>query len=259
MAVIVVINMNFWFKRKKIVLDCFTTDAFSYEYCKIESAVKYYPDWWLNLPSEEKNTNMKSCKGFTNLYVNSYVIPFWSTVDIEVSALDTRTFKWTVSGIFPEAAHTIGVIISHNPKQYGKFTGSGNYQHIKLLSSWSIRTKSKVKFFYSDPVWHRDDLNNYTVLPGILEFKYNRSTEANIMFEYKAEPYNIRLTPGMPIAMMTPLTEDDVELRHHLVTPNEMIYAESRFSFDKLNNMFNNKKKFLDDADKRTQTCPYKR
>ena len=252
--------MNFWFKRKKVILDCFTTDSFSYEYCRIESAVKYYPDWWLNLPSEEKNTNMKSCKGFTNLYVNSYVIPFWSTVDIEVSALDTSTFKWTVSGVYSEIENqTKKVMISHNPKQYGKFTGSGNYQHIKLLSSWSIRTKSKVKFFYSDPVWHRDDLNNYTVLPGILEFKYNRSTEANIMFEYKAEPYNIRLTPGMPVAMMTPLTEDDVELRHHLVTPNEMIYAESRFSFDKLNNMFNNKKKFIDDADKRTQTCPYKR
>ena len=252
--------MNFWFKRKKVILDCFTTDSFSYEYCRIESAVKYYPDWWLNLPSEEKNTNMKSCKGFTNLYVNSYVIPFWSTVDIEVSTLDTSTFKWTVSGVYSEIENqTKKVMISHNPKQYGKFTGSGNYQHIKLLSSWSIRTKSKVKFFYSDPVWHRDDLNNYTVLPGILEFKYNRSTEANIMFEYKTEPYNIRFTPGMPVAMMTPLTEDDVELRHHLVTPNEMIYAESRFSFDKRNNTFNNKKKFLDDADKRTQTCPYKR
>ena len=251
--------MNFWFKRKKIVLDCFTTDAFSYEYCKIESAVKYYPDWWLNLPSEEKNINMKSCKGFTNLYVNSYIIPFWSTVDIKVDSLDTKTYRWSVSGVYPEVAMANKVVHSHDPGQYGNFTKSGNYQHIKLLSSWSIRTKSKVKFFYSDPVWHRDNLNNYTVLPGISEYYYNRSTEANIMFEYKAEPYNIRFTPGMPIAMMTPLTEDDVEFRHHLVTPNEMIYAESRFSFDKLNNMFNNKKKFLDDADKRTQMCPYKR
>ena len=253
--------MNFWFKRKKIILDCFTADAFSYEYCKIERAVKHYPDWWLDLPSENKNVNMKSCRGFTNMYTNSYIIPFWTTVSIDVDSIAEKKFQWKASGLYSEIiqSSTRKIIVSHHRDQTGNFLKSGNYQHIKLLSSWSIRSKSDTKFFYSDPMWHKDDLNIFTVLPGIVEYKYNQSTEFNIMFEYKPMPYTIEFTPGMPLAMLTPLTEDEIEFRHHLVTPNEMIYEFERFGFNKDANRFNLRKKFMDKAHNNTQTCPFKK
>jgi len=36
--------MMFWFKKKKIVLDCFTADPVAFNYAKIDRATKYYPD-----------------------------------------------------------------------------------------------------------------------------------------------------------------------------------------------------------------------
>ena len=260
MAVITTDYMNFWFKKKKIVLDCFTTDPFSFEYCRIERAVKYYPQWWRDLPSEDKNINMKSCRGLIDLYSNSYVIPFWTTLVVEVGNREEKKFQWSITGAHPELiGNPSRIILSHKTSEFLGFANTGNYQHIKITSTWHIKTKSNTRFFYSDPIWHKADLNNYTVLPGIVEYKYNRSTETNIMFEYKPEPYTITLTPGMPMAILTPLTEEGVELRYHLITPQERLEEHTRFKSGKDNNEYRIKKKFIDEVDDRDRICPFKK
>ena len=38
--------MFFWFKKPKVILECFTTEEIVYEHAKIDSAVKFFPDWW---------------------------------------------------------------------------------------------------------------------------------------------------------------------------------------------------------------------
>jgi len=256
-AVITINYMNFWFKKKKIVLDCFTTDTFSYEYCRIDRAIKFYPQWWKDLPSEERNVNMKSCRGLIDLYNNSYVLPFWSTLEVKVGDRKEKNFQWHITGTYPEVdGDPSKIIASHTPNQTLGFANTGNYQHIKIESSWHIRTKSNIKFSYTDPIWHKADLNNYTVLPGIVEYRYNRSTATNIMFEYKPDPYTITLTPGTPMALLTPLTGEGVEWRYHLITPQERLEEHSRFKFGKDSNTFKLKKKFIDDHDEK-QACPY--
>ena len=40
----------FWFKKKEHIIDCFTTDPYALEYCKLTPAVRHYPEWFKRLP-----------------------------------------------------------------------------------------------------------------------------------------------------------------------------------------------------------------
>ena len=44
--------MFFFFKRKEIVLDCFTHRPDTYEYFPIEKSTKHFPQWWKDLKVE---------------------------------------------------------------------------------------------------------------------------------------------------------------------------------------------------------------
>jgi hypothetical protein len=46
---------TFFHRRKKIVVDCFTTDAFAYDYAPITRGSKAFPDWWTKLPIADVN------------------------------------------------------------------------------------------------------------------------------------------------------------------------------------------------------------
>ena len=70
------------FFNRDLVLDCFTVHDHVYEYSKIQSGVKFYPEWWKNLASKNSNwiddfhtygdligrNTMKHCVGFTDLF-----------------------------------------------------------------------------------------------------------------------------------------------------------------------------------------------
>jgi len=250
--------MNFWFKNKDIVVDCFTADPFTYEYCRVAPASKYLPQWWKTLPVENKNSNMKSCRGFTQLYKNSFILPYWNTLEITVNKNTVKTFNWKTSVDLNVGGELLSI---HDSAQYNDFTLGYDYQHIKIKNTWLFKTNSLVEFLWSDPVWNRPDLNNYTVLPGVVDYKYNHANNINIMFEYKPFPYTIIIPAGYPLVMLTPLTEKNIVFKYNLISPDHYNSIDNQYNqptINKTDNLYNNKKKFITEYEERNKSkCPF--
>jgi len=257
----------FLFKKKKIVLDCFTSDSFAYEYAPISHATDYYPKWWKELDSKytdnikqgaDNATTMKYCKGFTDLYSSSIIIPFWGILQIDLSSKLEKVFQWKTN----YELYTRDAIITHSRSQYTGFLNE-NYQHLKITNPWKCKTEKYIKFTLTDPLYNKSELANYSVLPGCIDFKYQRSAHINIMVEYKNENRTIIINPLDPIAIMTPLTEENITIKTHLIDVNEFNNLESYRRIFTISNTFNTYpkiKSFLKDHENRKDNkskCPF--
>ena len=80
--------MIFFFKKKKKVIDCFTSNQMVYEQFPIAKANEYIPDWYkklnatysTNVPNtlREKAATVKRCPGISNLFNEGFILPLWS-------------------------------------------------------------------------------------------------------------------------------------------------------------------------------------
>ena len=257
----------FWFKKKEHVIDCFTTDSYALEYCKITSAVRHYPEWFKRLPGMVDFDNklipsIQHCHGFKDLYKNSFMMPYWSSTQIKVNTIENPGYRYeSVSKVTMEE-HTWEQISGYLPEQ--------KIGHMKILSPWLLKSKDLIKFHWSDPIWNSNRLNDFTILPGILDFKYQHSLNINILFEYREKERLVNLEPGMPLVMLTPLVDDDttVKMVCHQITEAEAIKYNYNIRVNpfKLNTQGNfeslylKKKKFLDRHEEniiQDKKCPF--
>jgi hypothetical protein len=66
----------FLFKKKKVVLDCFTYRSDVYSYFPIQKASSAMPNWWKKMPATfcpdptglAEFPTMRSCSGFLSYY-----------------------------------------------------------------------------------------------------------------------------------------------------------------------------------------------
>jgi len=214
-------------KQKKITIDCFTNHAYSYELFPIDKAINFMPEWFKKLPATfETETEagmvipqrtMKGCAGLTNLYKNGIVLPLWSDLLIE-----TRGTNFAY-----QFADNVGTVGLHALDQLGQ--QFAQYTHTKIISPWRIREKSGVNFMYMDLPWsHPQDLMNQCTPPGLVEYKYQHTTNIN-MFLRKGASYKFQA--GRPMAHIIPMTDAKVEVKCHLVGDNEIEKIMSTLSF----------------------------
>ena len=218
--------MIFKFPKKKLVVDCFTSERVPYELFKIDHARKFVPDWWkklpktINLPNEEGQLmvnpakTMKSCYGFKQHYQHGLIIPMWT--DITIALESSLTPKMMVDSILPNQ-YTV-----HPPHERGAYLPAHEYEHVKLLSPWTIKCNRDIKWVFQCPTWNFMRPEEIIIPPAILDYKYQGATHVNMFFRYSEEPKTIDLTAGMPLAHIIPLSEDKIELKHHLVTQEEL-------------------------------------
>lgn len=268
----------FWFKKKKIVLDCFTADPFVYEYASIQPSVKYYPEWWTNLPlTVERDvlrewglfkdkviksdfTTMKACRGLTGLYKNSFVIPFWGNLEFFIKNKDQKAYYWQDD--FTKKLGTADKSVSFHPQlQYSGWV-SDEYVHAKLISPWSLKTNRFVQFALVEPTWNKRELNDYTTLPGVLDFKYQHGININLMLKLESVERNLLFEVGTPMAHIIPLSEENIELKNHLVSvddfcrlmPSERINYKGLISSKKYSRV----RSFLQKHEERNKPkCPF--
>ena len=260
----------FWFKKKEIVLDCFTTDPFAFEYAPISHASKHIPEWWKDLPSHvtfhnglsnhnnKEVPSMKACRGFTDLFMSSYVLPFWGHLQINLIDGTQLTSEYDInytldSGVQP--------LVSHLNSQFTGFT-SKEFKHIKLASPWKLRTNTYVKFLLGDCIWNRRNLTDYNILPGVLDFKYQPNVNINLMSDYRQSPRLIKFEPASPLAMITPLSEKNIELKLHLIDNKEMEkvmpFNRINYPWQKAESRYSNAKKFIQNHDDINKPkCPF--
>ena len=197
--------------NRSITLDCYTTDPQVYEHAKIQKAGSFIPDWWKSLPKGAPFSTMRQCEGFTELYKKSFVLPLWSDFDVSI---DGDHFHW-------QYADNLSTAENHTKHQFGEWVSEDSILQLKLNSPWRLRCDKEVFFQWSDVTWDKDRVFKYTTPTAIVEYKYQHAANVNLLFN-KERVQELRLHHGTPLVFITPITEDKVVLKHHLVSASEM-------------------------------------
>lgn len=213
--------MFFWFKKKPVVLDCFTSHLYCYDRFPITKATKHIPQWYKNLskgnytdPNKPHQITMKNCSGFIDYFSNSFAIPMWDYAHFRADSENVDIVCESVR------------IDEHPRHQYEGFLNS-TYRHIKINTPWLIHSKSKVKFIQTRPLWccePRHQPERILHAQGVTDFYYQNSTNFN-GFIKKPEPGEsarvITLEPGTPLVFYTPLEDVNITLKLHLIKEDE--------------------------------------
>ncbi len=214
--------MFFFFKKKRIVVDVFTTLRSVYELYKPDVAVKFYPDIVKSLPNSYekvdeqtkityKLSTIRKCNGVIDYYKTGFMIPMWTDFICEPkNALEHKTAIAMVNLPF--------YYNSHDREQYGDLYK--DHFHVKLSSPWAFREKSGVKFYWNAATWNLDNhSNNFVVLPAVISFNYQSQTNVNIFVKNNSN--NFIINSGTPLVHLVPITENKVVMKHHLVDEQE--------------------------------------
>jgi len=213
--------MLFFFRKPKVIVDCFTENSGAFEFAKPDNAIKFIPDWWKNIPvsytpenSFFKYPTLKGCDGVINNFKYGVIIPAWCDLAIEIGPKGSDFYRWQFSDSFSELS-------THEYIQFNNHIDAREIQHIKLHSPWYFSCKEIMHWIWTDPKWNNIKINNYIVLPGITSFKYQHSTNINLLFYREAQSKIIDIKHRTPLMHMIPLSDKKLILKHHLVSRDE--------------------------------------
>lgn len=249
----------FWFKKKKTILKCYTTDPFAYSYAKIDWGKNFLPEWFDNLPVYNTNPKgnqsptLRVCHGFKQLYKNSLIIPSWAHITFNISSIDqSPSFDWKANTTFTK-------IDSHPYCQTTGFLDEKRFINFKITSPWHLKCNQPTQFIMSDPIWNRSGITDYSILPGIMDFKYQSGTNILGVLECKEQKRKINFAPGDPLALLTPLIDEDIILEHYLVTSLELEkhLPDLRFGLNDTVNKYATSKKFINKHNQQESKCPF--
>ena len=160
-----------------------------------------------------------------------------------------------------ESSYSQNLVIPHEFKQFEGWIEEDSHRHIKLASPWGIKTKSNINFAFIDPLWNRSNISDYTVLTGVLDFKYQNESNVNIIVPVRSEYKEFKIMAGDPVVQVLPLTESKIDIRCHLVNQQEYeknvpnIRLQNPFIGHRL---YSWKKDFITKHDKRKESkCPF--
>lgn len=214
----------FWFKKKKIIVDAFTNQSGVNTYFPLERASRNLPDWWKQLPKTSKyyqngipieTSTMKRCVGFVDLIKNSWTIPMYT--DLKIKIEDDGWNCVTAAGLADHRGE-LQILESHNRDQYG--SEFNDYYHFKILVPWLLEDNKGINFLMTGAYWNQTKLFDKCFFsPGVLNFKYQHSI--NVNFFTKREDKLIDIAAGQPLAYLTPMTDNDIEIRFHLISDEE--------------------------------------
>lgn len=217
---------NIFKPKKDIVLKCYTCRPEVFAYAKLERTAKFIPDWWRNLPKIDANdvaefgrgNNMRGCVGFKNLYKHGIVIPMWSDLRITLSGKNDTEICDSY-----EYSDDCSSAVYHAPLQHGGHFDYQKCSHIKLVSPWLIECDEEVEFLMTDIPYNKniEKFFDYSVLPGVLDFKYQQSCNINIVFYREQEKKSLLIPFGSPMCQIIPLTERKIKIETHLISQNE--------------------------------------
>jgi hypothetical protein len=234
-------------KSKKIVLDCFTVNTHAYNLHPIQSAINHYPSWWEKTPRYFLKDNfiphstIKGCTGLIDYYKQGFIMPLWTDISIDIK---DKGYRW-------QCADQQTQIDIHPPQEFDQYINSSDYGHIKIGSSWTLKSKSDINWLFTKPYWNFQPIENYSIPVGVLNFKYQHSSNIQLLLSLKENSQFI-LKAGTPLVHLIPLTDKKVSIKTHLVSLEEYKKLDITRSF------------FLNDYRKRTNIlknkeskCPF--
>ena len=261
--------MMFWFKKKKIVFDCFTHDRAAHDVYPIRKAMPYYPDTIKQMPPTvqvtDPNTNidvpastLKMCSGINGLYKQGAIIPFWTDYICQPhKAIVERNSRLGVAdGYHQDRIH------EHPRIQFnGMFD---NYVNVKFNGVWQIKEKSGIKVLIIPATYNLNNFNYNFIIPPSLSY-YDLQTQTNLQMFVRADCPDFTILAGTPIMHLIPITENEVEWRTHLISLEDWckIEGDIPMSFPELgtgsrNNRYKKLMKEKEEMDKMEKSkCPF--
>lgn len=243
----------FFFKRKKRIIDCFTSNQMVYEHFPLAPAKEFIPSWYKNLSAtypvdlpftlRKTAATVKRCPGISGIFNEGFVLPLWSDLTFNFEPVQDNSFEFKWEYAVDDPSWKVEV---HDTKQYsGVF--NNNFFQMKLNVPWIVKENSGVKFALIEPTYSMDNPNVVTVLPGLLNFKYQNFLNINMMVEIN-NPMSKRIEfeAGEPLAQIVPLTEDEIELKIHKVSLEEYKNLDQSTSAFKWYGTYFNRKKIVD-------------
>jgi hypothetical protein len=247
----------FFFKKKNIVLDCFTKLPYAYDYAKVDHAIKYIPDWWSKTPKQVPDKEfgtIKNCIGVLDYYKRGIVIPSWFEMELTIHTLNNPGDTWYSWKGSNDDISTEG---SHAPYQFEGFAQHDG-KNVKIANPWGFKTKEEIYFTATQPTWNlRPLLNNVTILPAVVNYKIQHFTHINMFVINKEKDQTCIIPPLTPLMMLHPMTERNVIIKHHLLTEKEWDREFGLYNlFMKDDRRYQKKKKIHEFLDKQG-TCPF--
>ena len=226
-------------KPKKNVVDFFTHDPMVFEFFQIRKGTNFYPEWWRQIPNNlyesnrflpeqspsEKKKTLKHCPGFSELHKQSYIMPLWTELEMQIN---NNNWQAKVSD------HSTK-ITSHSAYQRGSYACPSKFQHIKIDTPWQSISKKGIKFLISPCSFTSDKLLTDFFIPNAIR-SYDISHGNNIHGFVEIKENIINLEAGMPFIHLFPLTDKKTQIRCHY-DPEKFDYLQNlmpgRFSFTK--------------------------
>jgi hypothetical protein len=240
--------MMHFFRRSKINLDCFTEHKWIIESAPVDHAIKHIPNWWKALPKERYEDGkffplptMKTCVGMYDYYVKSVCLPLWSDLAINVDS--NLVYKWQFADGNTEA-------VVHSSAQYAGFD-VGSAGHLKIEAPWVLKEKTGVDWVYSSPIYAMNNITDYTVTPGILNFKYQHGINIQLFINLERAK-TFKVAYNTPMAFLTPMSDKKVVIHRHLLAKEEY----ERMQKEHIPGSFINK--YVNTKNAQNNKCPYK-
>jgi hypothetical protein len=229
--------------RKDVVVHCYTSTAAVFNYAPIKNSNAFIPEWWKVLPKSFMGAGkdipaptMKGCVGFVDLYKQGFMMPMWSDLKIDIGQIGTTAFKYQ----FSDRQSTAGY---HSALQRGDAFIETEYQHLKIEPPWLLACEEDVNFLQVGAYWNNSLPDVASVMPGIVEFKYQCGANINTMWARQPEDKEYLIDFGEPLVQFIPITERNVKIQLHLISESEFQSRRSiAFSTTFLSKYRNNKR-----------------
>lgn len=195
------------FKKKKIKLIANTHSTGLIDLFPLQKS--RMPDFFSKLPKsgtkENFSNNVRVCSGLLDLYHKGVSIQSWQDIEILVSSDGSVSFDAPQ----PEWAGQSHLLESQAP---GAWPG---YVNAKLTSPWVLECNKAVQWTVIQDIWSQNNPDDFLVVPGNLEFKYQNQTNINLLIKVpKTGSKIIKIKAGDPLALLIPNFEDDFILDH---------------------------------------------
>lgn len=222
-------------KSSKLHIDCFTWVTNLPKLYPVLHASERVPSFYKKVPTTVKTPSgphrgtIKTCPGVSDLYKNGIILQAWSDIYL----------NWTTPNVYWEPKNSAE---SHNSLQWNNASELKNFYHFKLNSPWKFKEKSGAKFLMTNVFWH-DTSSPYFVPNGLLEFKYQYTTNVNTFVNINTFPKETTITAGRELCQIIPLSDKEIVLHQHEISVDE--YLKMQVVFFSFNAQYLKVKKLL--------------
>jgi len=239
-----------FFKKKPYKLTFYTNDQSVFTNCKPKGTIDN-TEWLRSLKSTfkhyDQNTNsewdvptVKNCPGINYFMNEGLKFSLWRDVKIRVNPdgiiepLPTATPE--------DSMPTFG---QHEPDQY-KFLYSSDTAPFKLNNPWLAVCDSDIKFLFVESHYSTNIFrdNHMYLPPGLVDYKYQYSTNVHVLTKKQQQPYEIYLPYGTPLFTIHALTERDIDVDYKLVSDAELNNLAQHFPKCPMRKYYEYMKKF---------------